>query len=171
MCLLCLHAAQQPDATKFHGYADKASCSHGCVPASVKARGGEMQAQAVLQEIFKTSLALEEYYWCNRDTGIQSNAVLANQCTLARPDEIRKRDPSCQGDNCLYTGPTPLRYWKPKAGMCDDDANKGQYWSCKFRTCNTDGCNFSAAPNNAPHALAVVISGVLSLVLTFAHTA
>ena len=43
-------------------------------------------------------------------------------------------------------------------------------WRCKFRTCTTDGCNFSAAPNNAPHALAAVISGLLSLVLTFADT-
>jgi hypothetical protein len=132
MCLLCLHADQQPDATKFNGYADKASCSHGCVPASVKARGGEMQAQAVFQEIFKTSLAVEEYYWCTRDKGIKSNAGLANQCLLARPDEIRQRDPSCQGDNCLYTGPTPLRYWNPKAGMCDDDTSKGKYW--RFRS-------------------------------------
>lgn len=177
-----MHAAQQPDATRYHNRDDKVSCSHGCVPASVKARGGEMQSQAVLEEIFKTSLAVEEYYWCvatcdrvcgiNGDTttaGIKSNKGLANQCKLVRTDEIKKRDPSCQGDSCLYTGPTPLRYWRPKEGMCDDDSKNGKYWSCKFRTCNTDGCNFSAAPNNAPHALAAVISCVLSLVLIFAQ--
>ena len=165
-----MHAAQQPDATRYHNRDDKVSCSHGCVPASVKARGGEMQSQAVLEEIFKTSLAVEEYYWCNRDTGIKANAALANQCTLVRTDQIKKRDPSCQGDSCLYTGPTPMRTKrKPKEGMCDDDSKNGKYWSCKFRTCNTDGCNFSAAPNNAPHALAAVISCVLSLVLIFAQ--
>jgi hypothetical protein len=190
VCLLRLHAAQQPDATvlatggehEVHSR-DKVSCSHGCVPASVKARGGEMQSQAVLEEIFKTSLAVEEYYWCvatcdrvcgiNGDTttaGIKSNKGLANQCKLVRTDEIKKRDPSCQGDSCLYTGPTPMRTKrKPKEGMCDDDSKNGKYWSCKFRTCNTDGCNFSAAPNNAPHAFAAVISCVLSLVLTFAQ--
>jgi len=137
-----------------------------------------MQAKPLLEEIFKTSLSVEEYYWCNRDTQttkngyvVPPNVALASQCRLTRSDEIMKRDPSCQGEDCLYTGPTPLRYWNPKPGMCDDDASKKKYWSCKFRTCGTDGCNFSAAPNNSPHALAAVISGVLSLVLTFPHTA
>ena len=204
MCLLRLHAAQQPDSTILWR-ADPISCSHGCLPKSVQARGGEIQAQTVLEHIFKTSLTVEEYYWCDRggefmdDMNSRGWGPLKEiqvgwtsrqaQCKLARPDEITKRHASCSGDDCLYTGPAPVRMWhvdwryggarydvgnmelKPKAGLCDKDVEKGQHWGCTFRTCTTDGCNFSAAPNSATHAFSVIILSVFSLVLTVAHKA
>ena len=81
-----------------------------------------MQAAAVLEEIFKTSLATEDNYWCS----------LGPACKMTLPDQIKKRDAACTGDGCLYTGPANERLNKTffeslwgsgqayAAGLCND---------------------------------------------------
>jgi hypothetical protein len=75
-----------------------------------------MQAAAVLEEIFKTSLATEDNYWCS----------LGPACKMTLPDQIKKRDVACT-DGCLYTGPANVRLkssWGSgqayAAGLCND---------------------------------------------------
>ena len=154
----------QPDPTSG---GDQVSCSHGCLPKSVKSKTGDSTAAAVLEEIFKTSLAIEDNYWC---------ALGERVCKMASADQIKKRDGACTGDGCLYTGPANVHLkgsWGSgqayARGLCDDSLNKigNGGWSCKFRVCEADACNFSAAPSSsAPIAFAAVIAGVLSLPLT-----
>ena len=51
-------------------------------------------------------------------------------------------------------------------GLCDNNVEENDYWSCKFRVCKTDGCNFSAAPTlMAGRACAAVLAAVLALAL------
>ena len=125
-----------------------------------------MQAAAVLEEIFKTSLAIEDNYWCALGEGV---------CKMASPDQIKTRDAACTSDDCLYTGPANVHLKGSRGlgqayarGLCDDSTSNGR--SCKFRVCEADACNFSAAPSSsAPSASATMIAGVLSLALTVAH--
>ena len=134
-----------------------------------------MQAAAVLEEIFKTSLAIEDNYWCTLGEGV---------CKMASPDQIKKRDAACTSDDCIYTGPANVRKGSLGTGqayargLCDDSTQSTNSlnktvnggWSCKFRVCEADACNFSAAPSSsAPIASAAVIAGVLSLALIIAH--
>ena len=39
------------------------SCSHGCLPKSIETKTGQKNAEELLEEIFKTSLAVENFYW------------------------------------------------------------------------------------------------------------
>ena len=148
--LFVVYAARQPWGTNSK---DKVSCSHGCLPKSAPSNNGEKRAEELLEEIFKTSLALEDFYWC-----------VSDECQLAPADSIKKRDSTCTLHGCLYTGPASITGNKKGVPLCDNKFGpKEDYKSCQFRVCTTDGCNFSAAPSNLPHALAAVISGVLSL--------
>ena len=136
-----------------------------------------MQAAAVLEEIFKTSLAIEDNYWC---------ALGESVCKMVSPDQIKKRDAACTGDGCLYTGPANIHLkgsWgfgqAYARGLCDDNTPQKTWrrnkivnggWSCKFHVCQADGCNFSAAPLSSPRiAFDAVIAGMLSLAITIAH--
>jgi hypothetical protein len=151
--LLRLHAARQPWGTNSE---DQVSCSHGCLPKSVPSKNGAKRAEELLEELFKTSLALEDFYWC-----------VSDECQLAPADSIKKRDSTCTLHGCLYTGPASITGNKKGVPLCDNKLGpKDDYKSCQFRVCTTDGCNFSAAPSKLPHALAAVISGVLALTVS-----
>ena len=141
---------------------DQVSCSHGCLPRSVKSNKGELSAEKLLEQIFKTSLALENFYWC------PSWEPAGGRCTLPPANAIKKREGSCTLDGCLYTGPAADQV--DGKGLCDNNVEDNDNWSCKFRVCTSDGCNYSAAPStNTAHGLAVVVCGMLSLALTVAH--
>ena len=144
------------------------SCSHGCVPKSVQSNKGELSAEKLLEEIFKTSLALENFYWCPSWKSEQPGL-----CMLPPTSAIKKREASCTLDGCLYTGPGADRGTDAKGhvrGLCDNNVEDNDNWSCKFRVCTTDGCNFSAAPStNTANGLAAVVSVVCSVALTAVH--
>jgi hypothetical protein len=48
---------------------DRVSCSHACLPKSVPSENGEKRAEELLEEFFKTRLALEDFYSCVGDEG------------------------------------------------------------------------------------------------------
>jgi len=39
------------------------SCSHGCLLKSIKTITGQKNAEELVEEIFTTSLAVENFYW------------------------------------------------------------------------------------------------------------
>ena len=145
------------------------SCSFGCLPQSIQTAKGQMNATDYVEEIFKTSLARENDYWCdNVCEGLlygkgpcASGSYLGGTvetCKLISTDNIKKRDASCTKD-CLYTGPSAVG----TQGLCN--RKDKDPWGCKFQICNTTGCNFSGAPYgmSAPSAVVGLISTLLSL--------
>ena len=48
---------------------DRVSCSHALLPKSVPSKNGEKRAEELLEEFFKTRLALEDFYSCVGDEG------------------------------------------------------------------------------------------------------
>jgi len=80
---------------------------------------------------------------------------------------IKKRDSTRNLHGCLYTGPAWITGNKKGIPLCENKFGpQDDYQRCQLRMCTTDGCNFSVAPSNLPHALFAVISGVLALTVS-----
>jgi len=164
--------AATPSSPELPSKWEAVSCSHGCLPKTLTSMGGAKNSSEVLEDIFRMSLAVENYYWCMdtedllRQPGYKPQDTTT--CMAIPVESIRKSDLECKsGKDCLYTGPIPgpiqgadpkvLELSRPQDGLCGNGL-----LSCKFYVCSDDGCNFSGTSRTNHSALFITFAGVIS---------
>ena len=154
------------------------SCSHGCLPKTLQSVGGVKNSSEALKDIFRTSLAVENYYWC-KDTANELRHPEHPRydetwsCMAIPVESIRKSDLECNSSKgCQHEGPVPgpikgtdpkvLELDRPQEGVCGAPERYGGIASCKFYVCSDDGCNFSGTSRTKHNALLITFAGVIS---------